>query len=214
MLDGGICVDWRGCLTGLAPYLACGEIFLMRPEAFDVTAHSETLLAVVLGAVLATLSGLIATQFESHLRRRERERDAALLFGELLSTLKILIDRSEDARARGEPYGAITIRMLRAVRRELDIYDRNREALYDLRRAELRLRIHGSMVRIALALDGIFDNHDAITAAGDQQAVPGMVTFHEGRDRSFDFLRENASDIDGILAALAKPAKQRFTIGT
>ncbi len=185
----------------------------MRLEAFDATAHSETLLAVVLGAVLATLSGLIATQFESHLRRRERERDAALLFGELLSTLKILIDRSEEARSRGEPFGAITIRMLRAVRRELDIYDRNREALYDLRRAELRLRIHGSMVRIALALDGIFDNHDAITAAGKQQEAPEMISMHDGRDRSFGFLRDNAADIDDILAALSKPAKQPFTIG-
>ena len=184
----------------------------MRLEAFEATAHTETLLAVVLGAVLATLSGLIATQFEGYLRRRERERDAALLFGELLSTLKILIDRSEEARGRGEPYGAITIRMLRAVRRELDIYDRNREALYDLRQGELRLRIHGAMVRIALALDGIFDTHDAIVAAGDRGADPEVSELHEGRDRSFAFLRENAADIDEVMAALARPARQPFKI--
>ena len=101
----------------------------MRLDAADLSIHSETLLAVLLGAVLATLSGLVATQFEAHLRRRERERDAALLFGELLSTLKVLIDTADRARGQGDPYGPFTIRMWRAVRRELDIYDRNREAL-------------------------------------------------------------------------------------
>jgi hypothetical protein len=51
----------------------------MRLETPDLPFHSETLWAVVLGALLATLSGLVATQFEAHLRRREREHDAAAM---------------------------------------------------------------------------------------------------------------------------------------
>jgi hypothetical protein len=48
---------------------------------FEFATHSDTLLAVVIGAVLATVSGIAATQLEAYLKRRERERDAALLFG-------------------------------------------------------------------------------------------------------------------------------------
>src|SRR5450432_3194940 len=90
----------------------------VRPDLLEFATHSDTLLAVVVGAVLATFSGIAATQLEAHLKRRERERDAALLFGELLSTLRILLDNAIVTRGRGDPYGAITVRMLRAVRRE------------------------------------------------------------------------------------------------
>jgi hypothetical protein len=178
----------------------------------NVAVHSETLLAVVLGAVVATLSGLVATQFESHLKRREREHDAALLFGELLSTLKILVDNADETRGRGDPYGGITMRMLRAVRRELDIYDRNREALYDLRRAALRLGIHSLMVRIGLALDGVFDSHDALLASPEPDSDPRLDTLREGRERSFGFLLENATEIEPMLAVLAKPAGRTFDL--
>jgi hypothetical protein len=182
----------------------------MRLETGDFGLHTETLLAVILGAVLATLSGLAATQFEAHLRRREREHDAALLFGELLSTLKTLVDRASEFRGRGDPYGQITMRIVRAARRELDIYDRNREALYELRDATIRLRLHGLMVRIGLGLDAVFDPHDAILAAGMGEPDARIEELRTARDRGFEFLVESAAEIQTLLIALAKPARRSF----
>src|SRR5215510_3127200 len=94
---------------------------------------TETLLAVVLGAVLATAGGFSERQFERLVQRREKERSAALLFGELLNAMRIIMTLADEARGRGDPYGPITLRFIRGAQREVDIYDRNRETLLDLR---------------------------------------------------------------------------------
>ncbi len=148
----------------------------MRFENLDFSPHTDTLVAVVLGAFLATVSGLIANQLESHLQRRDRERSAALLFGELISTLKIILDNADRTRAVGERYGPITRRMLHAARREIDIYDRHRVALMDLRDAALRVDIHSVMVRVALPLDGVLD------------AVAGGETSDTAREQAYDYM--------------------------
>ena len=183
----------------------------MRAEAFDFVTHGDTLLAVVLGAVLATLSGFAATQLEAHLARRERQRDAALLFGELLSTLRILIDAAAESRGRGDPYGAITLRMLRAVRREIDLYDRNRQSLYDLRDAGLRVRLHSLVVRTAMPLDGVLDASDELAPVAEMEDPgPRLATLRVARDQDFDFLIEGAKEIPALVAALALPARHAF----
>ena len=56
-----------------------------------IDADQGTVWSVVAGAALATVGGLVAGQIENRLRRREREQSAALLFGELLSALRLVI---------------------------------------------------------------------------------------------------------------------------
>jgi hypothetical protein len=185
----------------------------VRPEALEAAFHSDTLLAVVIGAVLATLSGFAATQFEAYLKRRERQRDAALLFGELLSTLRILLNNAAETRGRGDPYGAITLRMLRAVRREIDLYDRNRQSLYDLRDADLRVRLHSLMVRTAMPLDGVLDASDELAPVADlEDPGPRLAALRVARDQGFDFLIANAKEIPALVAALAIPAHHNFVV--
>jgi hypothetical protein len=182
----------------------------MKLEAADLAIHSETLWAVVLGALLATVSGLVATQFEAHLRRREREHDAALLFGEILYTLEVLIKRADAARGQGEPYGRITIRLLNAVRRELDIYDRNRETLYHLRDGGLRLRMHTLMVRLSLGVDAVRDPHDALQsliASAPDGSADELAT---ARERGFEFLMETAAEIADLMKTLSRRAGRGF----
>jgi hypothetical protein len=183
----------------------------MRPDALGFATHADTLLAVVVGAVLATLSGIAATQLEVYLKRRERERDAALLFGELLSTLRILLDNAIESRGRGDPYGAITLRMLRACRREIDLYDRNRQALYELRDAVLRVRIHSFMVRAAMPLDGVLDASDELAPVAEVvDPGPRLSALRVARDLGFDFLAESAKEIPTLVSALAAPAHHAF----
>ena len=171
----------------------------MRLENFEFATHVDTLTAVVLGAVLATLSGILATQFEAFFTRRARQRDAALLFGELLATLGVLLTSAADTRGVGDPYGPITLRMLRAGRREIDIYDRNREALYDLRDGGLRVEIHSLVVRLTMPLDGILD-----TVGEPVESLRGA------RDQGFDFLMDTARQIPAIVARLGRLARHSF----
>ena len=158
--------------------------------------QSETLIAVVLGAFLATLSGFAAAQLEGFFARRRRERDAALLFGEVFSTLGILLESARRARGRGDPYGPITLRMLRGARRELDIYDRNRESLCELRQGELRVTIQSVVVRLAMPLDGLIDPQGALDAAT--------------RDQAFEYLMDCAAEMPPVIARLSRVCGHSF----
>ena len=163
------------------------------------TGHMETLAAVVLGALLATVSGVIANQMEAHFRRRERERSAALLFGEVFSALKVIMEGADRTRAVGRPYGPITQRMLHAARRELDIYERNREALMDIRDPRLRADLHNLAVRLAMPIDGILDS---MRAASDGEDAT--------RDQAFSFVMDLLGRIRPLTERLGPIAGLKF----
>jgi hypothetical protein len=176
----------------------------------------DTIWAVVLGAVLATLGGFVATQLEAFFRRRERERGAALLFGEILSVVELLLVLADETRGRGEPYGPMTMRMLRAAKRETETYDRNRESLYDLRDAGPRAQIHTMMVRVTLCLDGVFESAAEIALLEAADPAPGsaeaarIARLAESRQGAFDFALAAVEPIQRIVADLRPLARQPF----
>jgi len=63
----------------------------LKPEDLDFVSNFSTFWAVFLGAILATIGGFGATQAEWILERKRRERNAAIFFGELLSTMNIIL---------------------------------------------------------------------------------------------------------------------------
>lgn len=194
----------------------------LKPEDFDFISNFSTLWAVFLGAVLATAGGLAGSQLERIVERGQRQRHAALLFGEILSTLKLILDLAADSRKVGDPYGPITMRFLRAARRELDIYDRNREMLYSLHDPMLRARIHRDAVRITMPLDGIFDSTREIETITAQLKAPNLsapdredlerriATIKENRDSGFDFVRDTTSELLAVIKDLEPYAHQSF----
>ena len=188
------------------------------------SAGDETLWAVILGAFLATIGGFLSTTFEASMRRREREHGAALLFGEILSVLELIVDLAKKARDRGEPYGSYTMRLLRAVRREAETYERNREALYDLRDVRTRAQIHTVMVKLMLGLEGVFDAAERIEADSITNRQPGLDPTSKSevearlasavfeRDQAFESLAETVSGIPPIVEVLRPLAKQDFRV--
>lgn len=171
----------------------------------------DTMVAVVLGALLATLGGFLAARLEAWLRRGERERDAALLLGEIVFTFGMIIKMAAESRAIGDPYGSITMLMLYGARREADAYERNRERLADLRDAALRIRAHTLMITLSMSLGGILDASERIDRAPDTAA--GRATADRdraSRDGSFDFITQTVSSLDPILARLGTIARISF----
>src|SRR6185312_13297235 len=179
----------------------------MKPEAYDFLNNLSTIWAIIIGAVLATAGGLLATWVERHIERRQREMNAALFFGEMLSTVDVLLEFGGQARNIGDPYGPVTLRMLRASRREIEIYDRNRESLFFLRDAHLRARIHTIILRLAMPVDSVFDftqeiamteAHLKALPAGDpdrEDVAKRIEDLRTRRDSSFDFVTENAKQL-------------------
>ena len=144
----------------------------MRLDLPESVHHADTLIAVALGAVLATIGGFVATLLETRVHRRERQRTAALTFGEVLASLRVILAAADDAHAVGDPFGPLTVRLLRAARREVDAFERNRVALSDLREAEVRLAVQALMIRIALGLDGVIETK----GAADRERAYGYLT--------------------------------------
>jgi hypothetical protein len=194
----------------------------LKPEDMDFISNFSTFWAVFLGALLATLGGFTATQLEWYLERRRRERNAALFFGEVLATLQILLKFAADSTKVGDPYGPITVRLFRSVMGEVEIYNRNRESLYDLRSAELRARIHVLILRISMSIDGIFDSTNTITTLEDQleaatlaeaereRTQKRIASLSANRNSGYEFLLENADQLKAVVKDLEPIANFSF----
>lgn len=194
----------------------------MRAESFDFLSNLDTITAIFAGAVLATGGGLLATWVERQIEWRQRERNAALFFGEILSSLDLLIELALQTRGIGDPYGPITLRMLRSARREIEIYDRNRESLFFLRNGHLRARIHTLMLRLSMPMDSVFDFTQEVALAQAHLKALGpddpdrtqvsdrLADLRQRRDGSFDFVVESASPLKAVLTDLEPIARESF----
>ena len=174
---------------------------------FDTVGNASTLIGVVIGAVVATAGSFAASWYERQLFRREREADAALVFAEILRSLSLEIAVVRAAHARGDPFGAITIRMCRAVRREVDIYDRNRERLFVVRDAHLRRQAATLIGRLTFAVERVLDNTDALAARPDEAERAELLA---GRDQAFEFLVECSEELPGLSDQFAAVANTRL----
>jgi hypothetical protein len=195
---------------------------VLQPEDYDFISNFSTLWAVFLGAILATVGGFAATQIEWFFERRRRERNAALFFGEVLSTLTVLLRIANESRAHGDPYGPVTMRILRSARREIDIYDRNRESLLDLRDSEIRARVHALTLRIAMPIDNIFDamqelsgvlgqlRSNTLTDAERAELETRATAIRTSRDNGFEFAMDEAQLLQETVAKLEPIARTSF----
>jgi hypothetical protein len=160
-------------------------------EISDLGPEASTLVAVGVGAVLATIGGFLATMYEARLHRSERQRTAALTLAEILNSLRLLIRAMESAHGIGDPWGPVTTRLARTARREIDAYERSRPALSDLRDTDLRLMLHAVVIRITIALDDLLDS-----------------TADDEREANYEYLREVSVGLDDLVHRLVPIAGQ------
>jgi hypothetical protein len=194
----------------------------LDPDSYDFVSNFSTIGAILLGSLLATVGGLAATQIEWHFEKRRREQHAALFFGEVLSTLLVILRIARRVKAIGDPYGPVTMRMLRQALQEVGIYDRNRENLYNLRDGGLRARIHTLVLRISSPLNGIFDSTEEIRttnarlrltdlAQGEREELEAHVKhLLELREGGFEFMEETAAEMEQLVKDLEPVARHRF----
>ena len=194
----------------------------LDPDSYDFISNFSTIGAILLGSLLATVGGLAATQIEWHFEKQRREQHAALFFGEVLSTLLVILRIAKRVKGIGDPYGPVTMRMLRQALQEVGIYDRNRENLYNLRDGGLRARIHTSVLRISSPLNGIFDSTEEIRATNARLRAPDLPQSEREeleahvkhlmalREGGFEFMEETAAEMETLVKDLEPVARYKF----
>jgi hypothetical protein len=195
----------------------------IKAETFDFLSNLDTLTAVVAGAVLATAGGFIGTQIEHRVDTRRRERQAALFFGEIMALLGVTVATATRARGIGDPFGPVTMRILRMIRRELDVYDRNRERLFELRDPAMRARIHTTLLRTMMGVEGALESaaevndiqaelqtNPEMTAARREHLDARLAERLRLRDGGFDFLVEASEQAARLTKELEPIARVDF----
>lgn len=183
----------------------------MRPSSFDFIDNLDTLLAVIVGAVLATGGAMIAELVQDRLSQKRKERDAARFFGEILASVDLVLDRAFQSMEIGERWGDITQRLFRTAVNEAAIYERNRERLFEIRNIELRRIIHVHFLTEMVPLVGILEFCSDI-ADIDNQLKEAETMSPEKRARLEAERAELVEDLEGALDAVKAEHAKTDTI--
>ncbi len=178
----------------------------MRDSIFDMVGNLETLLAVALGAVLATSGALVAELVQDRLNRRRRERDAARFFGEVMSSTDRILERAISTQTVGEPWGPVTRRLFKMALREAAVYERNRERLFDIRDVALRGRVHTHMLTTMFPVDAICDYAEELDQIADALRMEEMSETR--RERLTERTGEVRSSLNAALNAVRQEMKK------
>jgi hypothetical protein len=172
----------------------------------------QTLLAVILGAILAAVGGFAATQVSIWIDRSRRARDAALLGGEILEGVGTLLRLAEEAALEGTFLDPVPFSLLNAARREIDVYDRNRELLFSLRNADLRVRVHSFVIRLSIPLDRLAGDRPRYIELCSRLPMPPRDTdeLRQHMAATFEYLIKSRERIPELLALLRPLARNSF----
>lgn len=113
----------------------------MSGSIFSIVDQAGTLIAIFIGAILATIGALLADKFREGGERKRRERDAAKAFGQILVSLLSMLRFAIRSQGIGQPWGAVTVRFLKLCLRQGDWFEQNLGLLFDIENIELRHKI-------------------------------------------------------------------------
>lgn len=188
----------------------------LTQSIFDIAGAYSQIFAMLMGAFLASAGGFMVTVLLDRLERHREERSIALVCLDLLTSMQVVAKLAERSRGRGDPYGPVTLRLIRRMLRDVDVYERNRERIADIRDADLRAEVYAYMARTTMAIEGViyetdtistlderiqflrFDGHDA---KADELGLKKSES-EQRRTGSFDFLIEEIADSPALVARL------------
>lgn len=195
----------------------------MRNSVFDFIDNLDTLLAVVLGAMLATGGALLAELIQDRLGQKRRERDAARFFGEILASVDLVLDRAFKSLDLGERWGDVSQRLFKTALDEAAIYERNRERLFEIRDMTLRREIHVHFLTEIVPLTALIDICNDINALEKELQVGGfssadhqalleqeLVELKESREATLDSVRDEHAETEAICRQLEPIAQVSF----
>lgn len=195
----------------------------MRQSIFDFVDNLDTLLAVIVGALLATGGAMVAELVQDRLGQKRKERDAARFFGEILASVDLILDRAFATLEVGERWGDVTIRMFRTAFNEAAIYERNRERLFEIRDMDLRRVIHVHFLTEMVPLVALIEQCRDIAVLEKDLKHPEMLSdlqvdsmraelesLNVAREGALDAIRNEHAKTEDICRKLEPLARVKF----
>ena len=196
----------------------------MGRQLFEYVGNLDTLLAVCVGAVLATGGALVADVIQERAGRKRRERDAARFFGEILTSIDRILDVAFASQEIGERWGSVTRRLYRTAQNEAGVYERNRERLFDIRDMGLRSRIHEHFLSKSVCVTAVLEycnevmeiekrlGHDSSMSSQHDDALKAQLAEqNESREAALVTLVEERAKTKSITADLQRIARVEFS---
>lgn len=113
----------------------------MSGTIFSILDQASTLIAIFVGAILATMGALFADLYREKGVRRRKERDAAKAFGQILASIISMMRFTIRSQSIGTPWGALTVRFLQLCLRQGEWFEQNLNLLFDIEDVFLRHKI-------------------------------------------------------------------------
>ena len=195
----------------------------MGRSVFEYVGNLDTLLAVIAGAILATGGALVADLVKERTGRTQRERDAARFFGEVLTSIDLVLNAAFESQSIGDRWGSVTRRLFRAALDEARVYERNRERLFEIQDMGLRFRIHEHFLRKFVSILALLEYSDEAAnverelasetqASGERRKLlqTELSGHNQSREAALAALREEKAKTMFVTRELEKLAKVRF----
>ena len=195
----------------------------MRSSAFDFLGNLDTLLAVFLGAILATGGALVAELVQEKRNRKRRERDAARFVGDILMSIDQILDFAINSQSIGDKWGKTSIRLYQTALREAEVYERNRERLFDILDMKLRNRIHTHFLHETFPIEAMIENCDEVNEIEnkinslsaktnkDYKILQARLTdLEQARETSLEAVKREKEKTPELCQELTKLAKINF----
>lgn len=113
----------------------------MSGSIFSIIDQASTLIAIFIGAILATMGALFADLYREKGQRKRRERDAAKGFGQILASIISMMRFTIRSQSIGTPWGPLTVRFLQLCLKQGEWFEENLNLLFDIEDVFLRHKI-------------------------------------------------------------------------
>ncbi len=196
----------------------------MRQPIMDYLGSLNTLIAVFVGAILATGGALVAEIIQDRRNRKRRERDAARFFGDILISIDQVLNFAFRSQTIGDRWGNVTMRLFQTAIKEANVYERNRERLFDIGDMGLRGRIHTHFLTEMFPIEALIESSQDIEKLKDiqnggaklsksQKAANAVriTELSEAREVGLEALLREHAKTDDICTSLEKLAGVKFS---
>ena len=197
----------------------------MSGSIFSIIDQAGTLIAILVGAVLATLGALFADLYRERGQRKRRERDAAKAFGQILASIISMMRFTVRSQGIGTPWGNLTVRFMQLCLKQGQWFEENLNLLFDIEDVFLRHKIRTytgalmypvqSMVDYSLQIEEmrrqlLFDNN--LQPHQKDWLNEQIAQKSEARESAFLAAQHQMSRSDIVLPDLEKLSQVAFDI--